>query len=321
MKPPFSITNTMLHAVAEIAKMIGKLEVQVERNSKLRKENRIKSIQSSLAIERNSLTLEQVTAIIDGKRVLGDPKEMKEVTNAYAAYEKIVTFNPYQQADFLRAHKILTQEIVTMSGHYRQTDVGIYDTAGNLVHMGARPQFIGDLMTDLFNWGLSDDTQELIKSCVFHYEIETIHPFEDGNGRIGRMWQTVILAQWHQIFAWIPIETIIHENQAEYYRVLAQADRENDSTVFIEFMLRIILTTLSQYEANTVAEAPLSQAEQKIFALLEHYLQEQHEITPAIASELIDKSESTTRKHLTKFVALGYLKLSGENKNWKYTLK
>ncbi|HEQ8344165.1 TPA: Fic family protein, partial [Streptococcus pyogenes] len=237
MKPPFTVTNTMLNKVVEISKIIGNLELQVQKDLKLRKENRIQSIHSSLAIEQNSLTVEQITAIIDGKRVLGNPREIREVKNAYEAYEEILTLTPYDESHFLKAHGLLTAGIVNATGKYRSKDVGVYDEAGNVVHMGARPQFIAELMRELFNWGKTDDTPEIIKSCVFHYEIEMIHPFEDGNGRMGRLWQTVILANWHPIFAWIPIETLIYENQKAYYDALGKADKENSSNTFIEFML------------------------------------------------------------------------------------
>ena len=249
MKPPFSITNKMLNRIVEISHKLGQLQVQYERNLHLRKENRIRSIQSSLAIENNSLTLEQVTAIIEGKRVLGPPKEIQEVKNAYDAYEEILTYNPYSINDFLKAHQLLTQTIVNQAGEFRAKDVGIYTSDGQLVHMGARPQFVEKLVTDLFHWAKSDDTPDLIKSAVVHYEIEMIHPFEDGNGRIGRLWQNVILSHWNPIFAWIPVETIVYAHQADYYRVLAEADAANDSTVFIEFMLDVILETLEEYQA------------------------------------------------------------------------
>lgn len=246
MKPPFTLTNTMLHQVIEISRVLGILEFSVKSDLKLRKENRIKSIHSSLAIENNSLTEKQVTDIIDGKRVLGDPKEIREVKNAYDAYEEILTLDPYRQKDFLKAHRLLTAGIVNEAGKYRSRDIGIFDEIGNVVHMGARPQYLQALMDDLFAWGKNDNTPELIKSCVFHYEIETIHPFADGNGRMGRLWQTVILANWNPIFAWIPIETLIYENQRDYYKVLEQVDQETNSNRFIEFMLAIILKTLKK---------------------------------------------------------------------------
>ena len=328
MKPPFTISNPMLNKIVEISKAIGNLEFQVERNLKLRKENRIKSIHSSLAIEQNSLTVQQITDIIDGKRVLGNPKEIQEVKNAYDAYEEILTLNPYKQSDFLIAHGLLTEGIVNKSGKYRNQDVGIYDEIGNVVHMGARPQFIKGLMDDLFAWGLSDDTPEIIKSCVFHYEIETIHPFEDGNGRMGRLWQTVILANWNPIFAWIPIETIIYENQQAYYDALGHADKESESNSFIEFMLDIILETLITYKTSdsedtkgSILPESLSGIEIKIYYLLEKYLKDHGSINSAVASKIIGKSLPTARKYLSNFVSLGMMEACGGNKNRTYQLK
>ncbi len=292
---------------------------------KLRKENRIKSIHSSLAIENNSLTEKQVTDIIDGKRVLGDPKEIREVKNAYDAYEEILTLDPYRQKDFLKAHRLLTAGIVNEAGKYRSRDIGIFDEIGNVVHMGARPQYLQALMDDLFAWGKNDNTPELIKSCVFHYEIETIHPFADGNGRMGRLWQTVILANWNPIFAWIPIETLIYENQRDYYKVLEQVDQETNSNRFIEFMLAIILKTLKSYltvtsnlEQKIDIPEGLTDSEAKTYVLVTKYLTEHESINTTVAAKLIQKSVATARKHLAKFVSLGLLVAQGSNKNRSY---
>ena len=327
MKPPFTVTNSMLNKVVEISKTIGNLEFQIEKDLKLRKENRIKSIHSSLAIEQNSLTIEQITAIIDGKRVLGNPKEIREVKNAYDVYEKILTLNPYNELDFLKAHSLLTADIVNESGKYRSKDVGIYDEKGNVVHIGARPQFIAGLMNDLFHWGQIDDTPEIIKSCVFHYEIEMIHPFEDGNGRMGRLWQTVILANWHPIFTWLPIETIIYEHQQTYYDVLGQADKENSSNLFIEFMLDIILETFIAYKtgdiySDKVMNLPegLTSIESKVYLLVKKYLNTHVSVTANVVSKLISKSSPTARKYLSLFVSLGLMEAHGSNKNRTYTL-
>lgn len=325
MKPPFTLTNTMLHQVIEISRVLGILEFSVKSDLKLRKENRIKSIHSSLAIENNSLTEKQVTDIIDGKRVLGDPKEIREVKNAYDAYEEILTLDPYRQKDFLKAHRLLTAGIVNEAGKYRSRDIGIFDEIGNVVHMGARPQYLQALMDDLFAWGKNDNTPELIKSCVFHYEIETIHPFADGNGRMGRLWQTVILANWNPIFAWIPIETLIYENQRDYYKVLEQVDQETNSNRFIEFMLAIILKTLKSYlNVNSDLEQKidipkgLTDSEAKTYVLVTKYLTEHESINTTVTAKLIQKSVATARKHLAKFVSLGLLVAQGSNKNRSY---
>jgi len=325
VKPPFTLTNTMLHQVIEISRVLGILEFSVKSDLKLRKENRIKSIHSSLAIENNSLTEKQVTDIIDGKRVLGDPKEIREVKNAYDAYEEILTLDPYRQKDFLKAHRLLTAGIVNEAGKYRSRDIGIFDEIGNVVHMGARPQYLQALMDDLFAWGKNDNTPELIKSCVFHYEIETIHPFADGNGRMGRLWQTVILANWNPIFAWIPIETLIYENQRDYYKVLEQVDQETNSNRFIEFMLAIILKTLKSYltvtsnlEQKIDIPEGLTDSEAKTYVLVTKYLTEHESINTTVTAKLIQKSVATARKHLAKFVSLGLLVAQGSNKNRSY---
>ncbi len=315
----------MLHQVIEISRVLGILEFSVKSDLKLRKENRIKSIHSSLAIENNSLTEKQVTDIIDGKRVLGDPKEIREVKNAYDAYEEILTLDPYRQKDFLKAHRLLTAGIVNEAGKYRSRDIGIFDEIGNVVHMGARPQYLQALMDDLFAWGKNDNTPELIKSCVFHYEIETRHPYADGNGRMGRMWQTVILANWNPIFAWIPIETLIYENQRDYYKVLEQVDQETNSNRFIEFMLAIILKTLKSYltvtsnlEQKIDIPEGLTDSEAKTYVLVTKYLTEHESINTTVAAKLIQKSVATARKHLAKFVSLGLLVAQGSNKNRSY---
>lgn len=315
----------MLHQVIEISRVLGILEFSVKSDLKLRKENRIKSIHSSLAIENNSLTEKQVTDIIDGKRVLGDPKEIREVKNAYDAYEEILTLDLYRQKDFLKAHRLLTAGIVNEAGKYRSRDIGIFDEIGNVVHMGARPQYLQALMDDLFAWGKNDNTPELIKSCVFHYEIETIHPFADGNGRMGRLWQTVILANWNPIFAWIPIETLIYENQRDYYKVLEQVDQETNSNRFIEFMLAIILKTLKSYltvtsnlEQKIDIPEGLTDSEAKTYVLVTKYLTEHENINTTVTAKLIQKSVATARKHLAKFVSLGLLVAQGSNKNRSY---
>lgn len=327
MNPLYTLTNSMLNKVVDISKAIGNLEFQVERNLTLRKENRIKSIHSSLAIEKNSLSVQQITDIIDGKRVLGHPKEIQEVKNAYDAYEEILTFNPYAQSDFLKAHSLMTAGIVNESGQYRNRDVGIYDESGQVIHMGARPQFIPALMDDLFTWGVENDTPEIIKSCVFHYEIEMIHPFEDGNGRMGRLWQTVILANWNPIFAWIPIETIIFENQQAYYDALGRADKENESNFFIEFMLDTILETLNSYKTSDKKNEmyrpnreEMTSGEMTLYLQVKEYLMSHDEITTSIACKLSGKSSSTIRKYLTKFVSMELMEAHGSNKNRTYTL-
>ena len=249
--PPFEITSKIIELISNISEKIGEIS-SIQNNShyiQLRKENRIQTIHSSLAIENNSLSLEQITAIIDGKRVLGNPNEIQEVKNSVQAYDLLLTLNPYNEKDLLKAHKLMMQDLVENSGKYRKDGVGIFD-GEHVVHVAPPAKRVPELMADLFEWLKTSDVHPLIKSCVFHYEFEFIHPFQDGNGRIGRLWQTVILKEWKEVFAWIPVETLIKENQKEYYNTLGVSDKSANSTKVIEFMLSIILTTIEEIIAT-----------------------------------------------------------------------
>ncbi|WP_234405110.1 Fic family protein [Neisseria mucosa] len=327
MKPPFNLTNKMLNDMVEISRLIGQLQVQHERNLALRRESRIQSIQSSLAIENNSLSLEQVTAILDGRRVLGPPKDIQEVKNAYEAYEEILTYNPFSAKDFLKAHKLLTQGLVKQSGRFRSGDVGIYNAQGQVIHVGARPQFVQGLVADLFKWAKQDETPLLIKSAVVHYEIEMIHPFEDGNGRMGRLWQSVLLSRWNPLFAWLPVETMVHEHQEAYYRELRKADAANNSTGFIEFMLDMILQTLKKYPVMPIAHETsdnlsdkMSDKATEVYQTILKYLTNHHTITAQKAAELTGKSAPTIRRYLAGFVEADLLVGEGSNKSRIYRL-
>lgn len=250
-KPPFTITSKIINLISSISEKIGEIN-SLEKSPhqiRLRKENRIKTIHSSLAIENNSLSLEQITAIIEGKKVLGNPNEIKEVKNSIQAYDLLLMLNPYKEDDLLKAHKLMMQDLVEVNGKYRTDGVGIFN-GERVVHLAPPADRVSELMADLFNWLKTSDIHPLIKSCVFHYEFEFIHPFQDGNGRMGRLWQTVILKEWKEIFAWLPVETLIKENQEEYYKVLGASDSAADSTKFIEFMLILILNTIEEIITN-----------------------------------------------------------------------
>jgi len=205
----------------------------------------MRTIHSSLAIEGNSLTLGEVTAVIEGKVVAGKQTEIKEVKNAYEAYDKIMTLDPYDVKDFLKAHKLMTEGLVDEAGKFRSGDVGVFD--GDVaVHIGARPQFVSDLIKDLFDWAKDSGLHPVLKSAILHYEIETIHPFADGNGRMGRLWQTLLLAKWNAIFAWIPMESVMNQNRPEYYDALYYGQHSGDSSRLIEFTLLALLEVLQK---------------------------------------------------------------------------
>ena len=240
-KPPFEITAKAINLISEISEKIGIITALSDNpfHVELRKKNRIRTIHSSLAIEQNTLSIEQMTAIIEGKRVLGAPNEIQEVKNAVQAYNLLLELNPYKEEDLLRAHKLMMADLVDRNGKYRSGGVGIFN-GSEVVHVAPPAANVPFLMADLFAWLKNSSEHPLIKSCVFHYEFEFIHPFQDGNGRMGRFWQTVILKEWKPVFAWIPVETLVKEHQAEYYAALTSSDKDADSTAFIDFMLEII---------------------------------------------------------------------------------
>lgn len=249
--PPFTITSKIIDLISRISERIGEINSleSSPRNVQLRKENRIKTIHSSLAIENNSLSLEQITAIIDGKRVLGAPNEIQEVKNAVQAYDLLLSLDSTSEKDLLRAHKLMMSDLVSQNGKYRTGGVGIFD-GSEVVHIAPPAERVPSLMADLFDWLKNSDVHPLIKSCVFHYEFEFIHPFQDGNGRMGRLWQTVILKDWKDVFAWLPVETLIKENQAEYYKALNTSDSNADSTIFTEFMLGLLEKSIEEIIAT-----------------------------------------------------------------------
>lgn len=240
--PPFDITATIFELSSEIMENLGKLSNinDLEKLPRLRKISRLKSIHSSLAIEQNTLSLDQVTDIIDGKKVLGPQDEILAVKNAFAAYKEIQNVNPYSLNDLLKIHGIMMQNLVEESGKLRTGAVGVFNSEGRVVHTAPPAKMVYSLIQDLLAWVKTSATPMLIKSCVFHYEFEFIHPFRDGNGRTGRLWQTILLASWKPIFEWIPIESIIKDNQEEYYNAIAQSTLEGKSNAFIEFMLDVI---------------------------------------------------------------------------------
>lgn len=235
----------VLDLVAQIGEEIGRQGLQRDfpLPPELRRGNRLRTIQASLAIENNSLSLEQVTALVAGKRVLGPPKEIQEVHNAFAAYEAMEGWDPASSRDLLAAHRLLMSGLVKDAGSYRVGAVGIAQ-GRKIVHLAPPASRVPDLMKDLLGWLKRTKVPPLITSCVFHYELEFIHPFADGNGRMGRLWQTLILSRWKPALAWLPVESVIRERQRKYYTALAASDKAGQSTEFIEFLLSALLEAL-----------------------------------------------------------------------------
>jgi Fic family protein len=251
MKPPYKITSKILGLISSISEKIGEVNASYlfRPPTELRKKNRIKTIQSSLEIEGNSLSPDQVTAIIDNKRIIAPQKDILEVKNAIKAYDNIESFKPTSLVSFCKAHEILMNGLIEYPGKIRTKSVGIIKGA-TVTHVAPPGNIVKSLVKDLFSYLKTDPDLTIIKSCVFHYEIEFIHPFMDGNGRIGRLWQTVILRQYSPVFEFLPIELIIKTKQAEYYTILGESDNNGDSTGFIEFLLQIIDESLEELLKN-----------------------------------------------------------------------
>jgi len=252
MKPPYEITAEILKHITSISEKIGEVNAKylIKTNPTLRKQNQIKTIHSSLSIEGNTLTEEQITAILENRRVVGPEKDILEVLNALDVYKNINKLKPESEKDFLKAHKLLLQKLITEPGKYRNQGVGIVK-GSKVEHIAPPHENVPYLMKDLFEYLKDKNELTLIKSCVFHYEMEFIHPFLDGNGRMGRLWQTLILMQDYPIFEFLPFETLISKNQNEYYNTLSISDKEGKSTKFIEYMLRIIERSLAELLENS----------------------------------------------------------------------
>ena len=247
MKPPYEITPKILRLVSSISEKIGEANANyLSRPSpQLRRHNKIRTIHSSLKIEGNTLTQEQVTALIDNKRVVGPKKDILEVINAIKVYEGLSVYDPFSSKSFLQAHKHLMDGLLEDAGRYRAQGVGIFQ-GSRVAHVAPPPENVPHLMNDLFKYIRITEELTIIKSCVFHYEMEFIHPFIDGNGRMGRLWQTLILLDEYPVFEFLPFETLISQTQQNYYESLAACDKAGESTIFIEYMLEVIEKSLTE---------------------------------------------------------------------------
>jgi len=323
-KPPFEITNTMINEVAEIAELVGKQTSanQLSANPTLRRTNRIRTIHGSLAIEQNTLTLEQVTAVLSGKQVMAPPKDIAEVKNAYEIYERLDELNPYSVDDLLTAHGIMTRELVEESGVFRSRPVGVVDQEGHILHFGTLPQYVPDLVMELLDWVKNSDIHMLIRSCVFHYELELIHPFADGNGRIGRLWHTLLLSKWNSAFAWLPVESMIHARQQEYYAAINASNDAGESTVFIEFMLSTIKASLIDAISTSygVSNEPMDKATMR-WKQIEKFLETHEFIMNADVRKLCGVSAATANRILAGLVAENKLSKCHEGGHWVYRLE
>ena len=322
-KPPFEITNQIIDYVAEIAELIGRLNAAhlLSTNPTLRRANRIRTIHGSLAIEQNTLSLEQVTAVLNGKQVLASPKDIAEVKNAYGIYEWLEELNPYSVDDLLTAHGIMTRGLMEESGVFRTRPVGVVDSEGHVLHFGTLPQYVPDLVMELLDWVKTSEVHMLIRSCVFHYEFELIHPFADGNGRVGRLWHTLLLSKWNPAFAWLPVESIIHDRQQEYYDAINASNDAGESTVFIEFILSAIKAALMDAinMSNEMSDGKVDKITLR-WNKIQEYLKIHDYIMNADVRELCGVSVATANRILAGFVADGKLVKYREGGHWAYIL-
>ena len=312
----------MVADVARIGLLLGVFTAKeaLSRNPRLRRINRIKSIHSSLAIENNTLSLDEITAVLDGKRVLAPPKDIHEAQNAYEAYERLSEFDPYSIEDLLRAHGFMMGGLIKDAGRFRSGNVGVF--AGDaLIHAGTPARYVPEVMADLFQWLRTTEAHPLIASSVFHFEFEYIHPFSDGNGRTGRLWQSLLLQRWEPLFAWLPVETLVAAHQQEYYDALGHSQQAADATGFVEFMLRIIAETLDDQISEPVNELenepvkPLSERQRKLLEVL----RKNPRATYDVLASALDVSRSTLRRDLRALEDAGLVARMGSDKSgyWK----
>jgi Fic family protein len=314
MKPPYDITPEILKCLTSVSQKIGEVNAKflLRQNPKLRKQNQIKTIHASLQIEGNTLSEAQITAIIENKRVVGPEKDIKEVLNALEVYKELKSFKHNSEKDFLKAHKKLMSGLVENPGKYRTKGVGIVK-GSKIEHLAPPPENVKHLMSSLFDYLKDKSELTLIKSCVFHYEMEFIHPFMDGNGRMGRLWQTVILMNEFPLFEFLPFETLISKNQTAYYRALSDSDKKGKSTKFIEFMLQIMDATLSELLQESIKK--LSDTD-RLEVFLEGINQEFTRMD--YMKHYPEISTATASRDLKKGIEIGLMKKFGDKKTTRY---
>ena len=318
-RPPFSISPDAVRYISEISALLERISMNsnfTERELLLRKANRVKTIHSSLAIEGNTLNEDEVKDIIDGKKVVAPLRQILEIQNAVKVYDLFPQLNPLSEKDLFKAHKVMMEGLIKESGRYRSDSVGVFGDKG-LLHLAPPPLRVPQLMSQLFEWLNEGEDHLLIKSCVFHYEFEFIHPFSDGNGRMGRLWQSLILSRLHPMFEFLPVENLVHGSQEEYYASIAASTKAGESTPFIDFMLGRITEALRQYVANKVTNKVTNKSGQKILDLLRH--------TPTLSSrelaQRIGLSESGVKRILARMKEEGLLERVGSNKAGRWIVK
>jgi Fic family protein len=301
-KPAYTITSKILKLTSDISEAITKIELDqnFKISPKLRRENQVKTLAGTLEIEGNYLGEEKITALLDGKRVLGTNMELAEVEGTINAYKLLEQYKCYKQEDLLKAHSLLMRGILESAGSFRTVRVVVGE------HIPPIPMILPHLMDELFEWLETSDEHPLIKSCVFHYEFEYIHPFLDGNGRIGRLWQSVILYQWRSIFSSLPTESLIRDNQKAYYDALQVSNIMGESTAFIEFMLEVILSTIDNVPKIVIENVP----NDRTFMILK-YMMNDSTVTIKVLAEHLKVNEKTIKRDIEKLKEEGKVVRTG----------
>lgn len=320
-QPPFKLSTEILNLVAEISALVERFVIRLEQTDglKLRKANKIKSIHSSLAIEGNSLSEDVVSDIINGKKVLAPRREIIEVKNALATYDLYPKLNPFSVKDLLKAHGVMMKGLALDAGQFRNCNEGVF-SGSKCIHLAPPPNRVPDLMNDLFDWLKKSKDHLLVRSCVFHYEFEFIHPFSDGNGRTGRLWQSLILGKLNPAFEFLPVENMVHANQRKYYDAIARSTNSGESGPFVEFMLQNILATLKKYKNATLAgtgnTTNLTTRQETIVKLI----QTESATTEFLAKKL-KVSARTIARDLSALQELGIIVHDGSRKTGRWLVK
>ena len=322
-QPPFTISSRAVSLVAEISALVERYVIRLEQRDalKLRRANRIKTIHSSLAIEGNTLSLKQVTDILDGKRVIAPLREIQEVKNAIATYDLAPTLDPFSVKDLLKAHGTMMAALVDGAGNFRTGGVGVF-AGEQVIHVAPPAGQVPQLVANLFDWLRNSKDHLLIRSCVFHYEFEFIHPFADGNGRTGRLWQSLILAKLNPVFLHLPVETMVHDNQNGYYQAINDSTAKSDSGIFIDFMLERILDALKQHQDTSVGgvSGGVNGGVNELDAVYSYIWQHPGLRANAIA-EALALPRRTLERHLGQLKKSGRIEFRGAPKTGGYYCK
>ena len=309
-KPPYQITPKIINLISSISEALGRFSALSEINElKLRRINRIKTIQGSLAIEGNTLSEDQVQTILEGKTVVAPPREVQEVRNAIKAYDAYSGWNPYKQEDLLKAHELLMTGLLDNPGLYRKKGVGVMGKE-KVIHVAPPAENIPFLMKDLLHWLKTGEEHPLLTSCVFHYEFEFIHPFEDGNGRLGRLWQNLILSKWNKLFIDIPVESMVYRRQKEYYQAITDSSAVGECTVFIEFMLDTIYQEIIETTPKTTPNTTPKDVQREILSIM----QQEPAITRKELAERLGLSIDGVKYHIKELNKQGKIKYTGSSK-------